>query len=179
MIGSGQNNPGSSPSKFPMSVGFTPLQFAPAGGNDIKYTMNLKSGSEEAKWAMGINGGMQAVNSALNAYITYCNTQLQGKALDAQAEIAKKYYGAQEKIAGYQQTVALRQLDVQETAIYVQQDMHRLQATHEEKMMRLEGATQVRLARVAESGKNERARILSTQDVFSRRGHFMGDPMYS
>jgi len=162
--------------RFPMTVGFTPLQSVPGGGSNINYKMNLKSGSPEAKMAVWTGAANQAFSTAANTVIAGFNYGLQGKALDAQSAIAGKYYDTQEKIAGYQQTVALRQLDVQETAIFVQQEMHRVQVRSEERLVRLEGATQVRLARVSQDGKTDRARIMSTQDAFSRSGRFMGEP---
>ncbi|HQB07543.1 MAG TPA: hypothetical protein PK712_06765, partial [Rectinema sp.] len=69
----------------------------------------------------------------------------------------------------YKQQVAMRQLDVQETAMYTQQSMHKAQIDHEQRMMKLENSARIAIARVQENGKNERARVLSVANTFSAR----------
>lgn len=155
------------PGKISMG-GFTPLPYVSTGQSNVNYTVKL--GPEASNWMMGGQLGNQALSTVSNSFIAGFNWDLQGDALNAQKEVAKEYYQTQETIAGYQQKVAFRQLDVQETAIFVQQDMHRAQVEHEQRMMKLEGNTQVRLAKVVEGEKSARARLYVMKDAF------MGNP---
>lgn len=163
----GGGNTAAGPGKI--SVGsYSPLTYLSTGQSNVNYTVKLDK--EASKYMMGGQLANQALSTISNSVIAGFNWGLQGDALDAQKEVAKEYYQTQETIAGYQQKVAFRQLDVQETAIFVQQDMHRAQVEHEQRMMKLEGNTQVRLAKVVEGEKSARARLYVMKDAF------MGNP---
>jgi len=138
--------------------------------------LNSEDGAEIMKnqmlWA-GIGMVANSVNQTLNQTLNYA---LQSKQIGAQERVAKKYYTTQDNIASYQRDVSLKQLAVQETAVYAQKDMHGQQMLHEEKMLRLEGSIQSRLASIQEDGKTRRAEIMTMNDAFSRRGWDMGMP---
>jgi hypothetical protein len=143
------------------------VQLDPEAGKEIIKDQQLWGG-------IGMVGSQ--VNQTFNQIFNYL---LANKSLGVQQAVAEKYYDTQDKIAGYQRDVALNELAVRETAIYVSQDMHKDQIVHEEQMARLEGSTQSRLARIAEDGKTDRAKILSMSDAFSRTGWDMGAPAFA
>ena len=181
MIGAGQYNPsqlqqsGMYPGMYPgiyQGPPFTPMllpstPFGPSLNIDAKVD-ELGPGVL-ALQAGGMVGGL--VNQIMNF-------SLAGDAMNHQANIASKYYDTQQNIASYQQEAALRQLEIQDNAVLVQQRMHRDEIRHKETMKELELKTQSRLARIAEEGRTERAKILSTSDAFSRRGWDYGIPSF-
>jgi hypothetical protein len=157
----------------PMQIGVSPIAgIAQPSGMNIKATLKPEDSSKALAW----QGWLQAGGMAANTLIAGFNYGLQSESISAQKDVMKSYYGAQEKIAGFQQQVAIRQLDVQETAVITQSQMHRNQLAHEERIARLEGSTQAKLARIQEDGKNTRARTLSMTDAFksSREDWFYG-----
>lgn len=167
-----ENNPGligsaGGPGKITMGS-YSSLPYIQTGQSNVNYSVKLDK--DASKWMMGGQLGNQALSTVSNSVIAGFNWDLQGDAINAQKEVAKEYYNTQEKISAYQQQVAFRQLDVQETAIFVQQDMQRAQIEHEQRMLKLEGETQVRLAKVVEGEKSARAKIYMMKDAF------MGNP---
>lgn len=125
-----------------------------------------------AKYQMG-NNVINAVSDALEFGLqTYVATQ----AMNHQASIANEYYKTQGTIAGEQRAVAMEQLNVQLEAVHSNERMHRQQTLHEERMMDLEKSLQTRLASISEQGKSDRARIMTMNDVFSRRSYSYGSP---
>ncbi len=194
MISAGQYSP-YGPQGYPpqQGYGYPPQQQGPGIGayqpvatpapyNGMpNITANMELGKTDGKEILGkqmLWGGINtSVSQANQTLATVLNYALASKSLGVQQAVAEKYYTTQDNIAQYQKEVALTQLAVQEEAIFLQQDMHRDQIIHEQKMARLEGATQARLAQIAESGKNRRAEILSMTDAFSRSGWDMGTPL--
>ncbi|MFH0799965.1 MAG: hypothetical protein V2A66_07295 [Pseudomonadota bacterium] len=120
--------------------------------------------------------GLQAFGMVSNMVNSFLNWDLSKTSMNNQMTVALKYYDTQDTIAGYQTKVAMRQLDVQQNAIYVQQQMHTDQMRHEEKLASLEGATKRQLLAIEVQGKADRAKILSVSDAFTRRGWDMGMP---
>lgn len=157
----------------PQMLPIAPYQMS---GPNIKLTGNVDSLPNWYWYGSAITNGIGAAGNIVNSFFNY---SLSGKAINAQKDIAIKYYATQDSIAGRQEKVALRQLGVQENAIFTQQAMHGEQTRHEEVMARLEGATQARLARISEDGRTERAKILSVSDAFSRRGYDSGTPLFA
>ena len=152
--------------------------FGAGGGLNMQIKGKELSANQTDALAWGQLGN-QTLGMVGNMINSYLNWDLQSKALKAQMEAITGehgYYATQDKIAGYQTQVAMKQLQVQENAIYVQKDMHTEQIRHEETMTRLEGATQRQLAVVAENAKTDRAQILSVSDAFNRRSRDMGMP---
>ena len=136
--------------------------------NPTQTTMELTDDKQKDK-ALKINAAMQALDSIGNMMAAGFNYGLQAKQIDANRAVAEAYYESVNTIASYKQHVAMRQLDVQETAIYAQQNMHQAQIDHEQRMMKLENSARIAIARVQENGKNERARVLSVANTFSAR----------
>ncbi|MFH1830768.1 MAG: hypothetical protein ABH871_08355 [Pseudomonadota bacterium] len=140
---------------------------------ELDPTVGAELIKKQQMWgAIGMIGSQ--VNQTLATGLNYA---LASKSLEIQGTIAEKYYTTQDNIAQYQKEVALTQLAVQEEGMFVQKDMLSNQILHEQKMARLEGATQARLAQIAENGKTQRAEILSMTDAFSRSGWDMGAPL--
>jgi len=119
----------------------------------------------------GIGAGCSMLANMGSQIMQYC---LASKGMEAQTEIACKYYDTQSTIAGYQRDVAVKQLDVQMTAINANEKMQGVECIHEETMQRLQGAAQARLAMISEQGKTDRAKILATTDAFSRNHYSYG-----
>lgn len=151
----------------------TPLAYMPQQSG---MQMKLNVPKDDAPAALAWQGSNQALSTIGNTIIAGLNSSLQGKAIEAQSSVMKAYYGTQEKIAGFQKQVAMRQLDVQERAVLTQSQMHRNQLAYEEKVTRLEGSTQAKLARIHEDGKTARARTMTMTDAFksSREDWFYG-----
>lgn len=181
MIGAGQYNPyqqgGIQPGMYPGMMGptFQPMfpQWNVPSGPAVNLSGNLDKLSSTQEWGVL---GMQGLGMVAGATFQGLNTWLASEAMNYQNKIANKYYTTQQNIASYQQEAALRQLEIQDNALFVQQRMHRDQMRHEETMKELELKTQSRLARITEEGRTERAKILSASDAFSRRGWDYGAP---
>lgn len=183
MIGAGQYNnpyqqmgmqPGMQPGMYPgMYQGptFQPmlLPSTPFGSNNINIELDELTLGAGLLQAGGMVGGL--ANQIMNTFLA-------SDAMGKQADIADKYYSTQQNIASYQQEVALRQLEIYDNSLLVQQRMHKDQMGHEENMAKLESKTQGRLARIAEDGRTDRAKILSVSDAFSRRGWDYGLPSF-
>lgn len=152
------------------------LPYTPISAPNLNISIPKLSEGMAAKY-LGWQTLIQAGGAVGNIITSFLNYGIAKTAMEKQAEVAGKYYDTQDKLAGYQKDVAIRQLDVQESGFYVQRDMHSAQVRHEENMARLEGHTRARLARIGEDGRTERARILSVTDAFSRRGWDMGTPL--
>lgn len=165
MLSNGENTSGG----MIQLPGFSPVNYnSVSRGSGIKANVNLtKEG--DIKTALGINGGLQILDSIGNMLATGLNYGLQGQQIEANKAVAEAYYDSVNTVASYKQQVAMRQLDVQETAMYTQQNMHKAQIDHEQRMMKLENSARVAIARVQEDGKSERARVLSVIDTFSAR----------
>lgn len=152
------------------------LQYMPMSQPNLNITMDSLD-SDAAEAYLNRQTNLQWGSLAANFCTTIANACIAKKSIEAQTTIASKYYDTQDNIASYQKDVAIRQLEVQDNSLFIQRDMHSAQVRHEEAMARLEGHTQARLANISESGRNERARILSMTDAFSRRGwDNMGTP---
>jgi hypothetical protein len=152
-----------------------PMQASAGGGMNIAVKSDMSA--KELKPFMWSQFGLQAGTAVNNMITQGLNYALASQSMSNQLAVAQKYYQTQDNIAGYQMRVALRQMEVQDNAITAQQQMHSNQIRHEEKMAQLEGSTQVRLAAIQQSGMTERAKILSTTDIFSRRSYDMGMPI--
>ena len=144
-------------------------------GTNVNLEWSPDADSEFMEQYMWGQFGLQA-GGMLNGVASMIATSvISNNAMEYQADIAMAYYDTQNHIADNQMEVALRQLGVQEQAIDAQRDMHGAQTKHELKIKELEKNAEVRIAAILESGKNERAKILST-DAFNRRGWDMGSP---
>lgn len=181
MLGAGQYNPyqqggvqqGMYPGMYPgMYQGPT---FTPTLLPSTSFGPSLNVDAKVDELGTGVLG-LQAGGMVAGLVNQLMNFGLAGAAMNYQNQIASKYYDTQQNIASYQQEAALRQLEIQDNAVLVQQRMHRDQMRHEETMKELELKTQSRLARIAEEGRTERAKILSASDAFSRRGWDYGAP---
>lgn len=155
---------------MPQMLATSPMQAPQMKVNVDGSSANIPS------WYWGLQGGSMLVGALTNLATTHFNYLLSSKAMEAQYNIYDRNMTAQETIAGYQKEVALQQLGEQGKAIEAQTTMHGEQTRHEQAMGKLEQNTQVMLARIAENGKTDRARILSVSDAFSRRGWDMGLP---
>ncbi|MBN1282501.1 MAG: hypothetical protein JXA24_01865 [Proteobacteria bacterium] len=159
---------------------FTPVTLpnqpmTPQGGPNIDIDWAPKNEKFMQGYMWG-QFGLQAGGMLNGLANMLCNYGLANKAMEAQVDIATKYYEVQDNIASYQLEASLAQIGVQEKAIDAQTRMHTEQCRHEEKMAKLDGNTKARLAAIAESGKNERAKIFSVTDAFSRSGWDLGSP---
>lgn len=181
MLGAGQYNPyqqgGIQPGMYPGMMGptFQPTfpQWNVPSGPAINFDGKLGELSPGQKSGLM---GMQGFGMVAGGIFQGLNTWLASESMNHQFGIANKYYDTQQNIASYQQEAALRQLEIQDNALFVQQRMHRDQMRHEETMKELESKTQSRLARITEEGRTERAKVLSVSDAFSRRGWDYGMP---
>ncbi len=163
---------------------YTPIQHSGNVGTAMPgINVSAEMGSEmgpqvadlmrnQIRWA----GWGSAMNATTSVVSDVCNAILANKSLNVQKSVANKFYNTQSEIAGFQREVAIRQLDVQQSAVNAQKDMHHEQMRHEEKMLRLEGSIQARLAKITEDGKTKRAEIMSMTDAFARCGWDMGTP---
>ena len=166
------NSPGSI--NFPS---YTPLTKSNTGYGVNNWNIKLKEDGD-IKDAMSWQGGLQAGQMVTNMMSDIFNYSLAGQAMSAQESITKKYYSTQDNIAKYQRDVALKQLGVQETAVFVQQSMHKTQTQHEKDMMKLEGSMQARLAQIHENGKTSRAKVFLLQDAFAVKNNWSyGNPV--
>lgn len=155
---------------MPQMLATSPMQAPQMKVNVDGSSANIPSGY----WWM--QGGSMALGAVTNLVSSILNYNLSSEAMETQYDIYNRNMTAQETIAGYQKDVALAQLGAQGKAIEAQTTMHGEQTRHEQAMGKLEQNTQVMLARIAENGKTDRARILSVSDAFSRRGWDMGLP---
>jgi hypothetical protein len=131
--------------------------------------------NQQTVWS-GVQNVIGAVGNGLAQYWQF---SLAGKAMDHQLSAINTYYKTQETIAGDQRDVALKQLELQMSAVGAQQEMHHEQTQHEETMVRLQGSVAARLAMIEEGGKTDRARIISMSDAFNRRSYDFGTPLLS
>jgi hypothetical protein len=88
------------------------------------------------------------------------------------------YYDYLNKVADNGMKVAIKQADLQESALDHAQTMQEEQIASDQRMARINANLQIRLAKVAEQGKTDRAGIYAANDAF-RGGYSMGSPMLS
>ena len=140
---------------------------------EMKFSTE-KLDKEVAGNILGWQTAMNGVQVAGNIGLSIANAFLASEGMQKQFDLQKRDFDLRDKVALYQKEVALGQLDNQRSAIDTQNEMHQNQISHEQEMRKLEGNTQERLARIAESGKTERARFLSVSDAFNRRDYSNG-----
>lgn len=116
----------------------------------------LNGQTELAQWGLGAN----TLNSLCNSITSWVALAQQGDMMDA-------YYNYMNKVADNGMTVALEQLHVQEKSLDYARILAEEQQDHEVKLARLDQALQVKLARVAEQGKTDRAGIYMASNAFS------------
>lgn len=196
MISAGQTAPnvngGAQQPAYPPTINTpqiaVPTAGAPAGNPAPALNINWtpKDDAFMGKYMdnqLGLQYGNFCLQAAgmMNGMIGMClNYSLASKGIEAQQAIMSKYYDVQSNAINAQMRVGLAQCQVQEKAVDAQRTMHQEQCRHEEKLARLSGSTQVRLKAIEESGKTQRADILSANyavdSAFSRGSWSMGSP---
>ncbi len=146
-----------------------------SGVSSPSIAIKANMSEEQTEKYMWGQFGMQVAGAANGLVNMLLNFSLAGKAMSAQLELGNRYYEAQEHIADNQTSIAMRQLQSQDTAVDAQKQMLTSQQSHERQIARIEGSTQARLAQIQQSGMTARAKVLITGDAF-RRGWNMGDP---
>jgi len=116
----------------------------------------LNGQTDLAKWGLGAN----TLASVCNAITSWVGLAQQGEAMSS-------YYNYMNKVADNGMTVALEQLQVQEKGMDYAKILAEEQQDHEVKLSRLNQALQVKLARVLEQGKTDRAGIYAANNAFS------------
>lgn len=161
----------------PPQAPFVIPQVQTSGMQPAWPSMTFKPKELDDGTARGYLWGQFAVNAAQavgNIIISGFNIGLAREGMQKQYDLQVADFALRDKVAGYQKEIAYKQLTNQESAIKTQAEMHKNQTLHEEEMRKLEGRTQERLAKIAESGKTERARFLSVSDAFNRRDYSNG-----
>jgi len=95
---------------------------------------------------------------------------LAAKSMGYQKTIAVEENITKRKISGDQKEVAIRQLGVQQEAMYLQNEMHQRQVKLEGNLAKWGHSSEARKLQISENAKTERMKIASTSDAFSRRG---------
>lgn len=158
----------------PVTLGSSPRR---GGGTTTRVDVN-GDGPNGRIYAYG-NIASDVLGNLNDALSTGLNFALASDAMSKQMTIATAYYATQERIAGMQKDVAGKQIQLQEKAIDTQYKMYKDQRIHEQTLARLEGATQERLARIAEDGKLARLGVMETSRAFGQRNSWkMGEPKF-
>ena len=154
-----------------ISAGFDTQQVSylnNGGGTNLNVDADL--GKEETKQMMYWQQANQSFGQLTNAGLAIGNAYLASQSMTHQAEIAKDELLTKRAISGDQKEVALKQLGVQQEAMYLQNEMHQRQVKLEGNLAKWQHSSDARKLQISENAKTERMKIASVTDAFSKRG---------
>ncbi len=138
------------------------------GGTNLNVDGEL--GSEETKDMMYWQQANQSAALGFKGIFAGVNSYLAAKSMGYQKTIAVQENITKRKISGDQKEVAIRQLGVQQEAMYLQNEMHQRQVKLEGNLAKWGHSSETRKLQISENAKTERMKIASVSDAFSRGG---------
>ena len=141
------------------------------GGGGIKSNVNIKMNSTEGKEYLKTNAICNAVNDGLGAGLNmmsaYFQYSLAGKSMNAQRDLGLAQISAQVQIAGLQEKVASKQLDVQKAAVEAQTEMAHVDSETAIALRNIGAKESANLESIKQDGMSERTKIAASAGMFN------------
>jgi hypothetical protein len=149
------------------TMGLPMVQMLPQPGG---MNLNLKSDLDpkDAKALADNQQEMGKWTTLINAGIGLLNGITSWVALGLQNEQMGRYYDYMNRVADDSREIALAQINLQSEAMDHESAMMEEKSRHEQELARIEQRTQIRLAKIAEKGKTDRAGIYAANNAFAR-----------
>ncbi len=160
---------GSSQTGIPM------VQMLPQPGG-MNFNLNADLDPEKATAMVERQQKLGEATTAINGGIALLNAATSWGVIIAQNEQMGRYYDYLNKVADDARSVTLAEINLREKAMYHEEAMMEEKNRHEQELARIEQRTQIRLAKIAENGKTERAGIYAANNAFARDYNY-GSPV--
>jgi len=149
------------------------IPMSPVGGTIFNLTGKVDDQTikDQLKNQSNLQWGGLAANSIQGMF----DSAAQMYFLSKQGEVVGSYYDYMGKVADNGMTVALRQAAVQEKGMEYSKIMMEEKLSNDRKLADINRNLQIRLAKIGEQGKTDRAGIYAANNAF-RANYFNGSP---